>query len=124
MLTKTLRVCFCITASACQLSTRNPEKEVRKALNELIPLQEAYKRINGRYANTFSTLVAGGPPGAGGVQIVVQNASSSGWSASASHSAAKGLVCVVYHGNPDVLTALGNAPTPASPDQVECAQSK
>lgn len=95
--------------------------------------QEAYRAKNGAYAsNTANLLGRAGRLGSGGtnltdIRVRIHHADERGWSASASHDAFPGEVCVMYIGQPPVLPAIptGNgavvAERPKGPGTVLCS---
>lgn len=88
---------------------------IRSDLERLANQQEAYYAANSTYATDTSTL---GFVSSEGVSTMIGEATSSGWSASATHSALGGTEgCTVYYGT---ATAPSVPTAPTVPGEVAC----
>lgn len=74
---------------------------LKSDIRNLSTAQEAYFYDNGTYASSISALSYNNSPG---VVLTIVQATSSGWSARATHPASYPLTCALYQGNVPAAT--------------------
>lgn len=74
---------------------------LRADLRNLANLQDVYYNENYSYSTSFSDL---GFDGTDGVNVDIPEATNTGWSASATHSALPDETCAIYHGAATAVT--------------------